>query len=114
MKDEGLKMDRMTYGVVMFLHSRAGECEECIRLNEKMEEVGGWLGVVASKERKVCMFCLYVCLFCLGSVLVLFLCGSGGSGPDWFYFVCSLFWDECAKVEDAAVFFRPLVFVCHA
>lgn len=39
MKSEGLKMDRMTYGVVMFLYSRKGDWQECLRLNDQMEAV---------------------------------------------------------------------------
>lgn len=34
-------MDRMTYGVLMFLHSRGGNHDECIRVNEQMEAVSG-------------------------------------------------------------------------
>ncbi|CAN0251551.1 unnamed protein product, partial [Ectocarpus fasciculatus] len=37
MKSEGLHMDRMTYGVLMFLHSRKGDHDECIRVNQQME-----------------------------------------------------------------------------
>ncbi|CAM9131959.1 unnamed protein product [Ectocarpus sp. 6 AP-2014] len=40
MKAEGLHMDRMTYGVLMFLHSRKGDHEECVRVNQQMETAG--------------------------------------------------------------------------
>ena len=39
MKADGLRMDRMTYGVMMFLHSRKGEWRECLGLNDQMEKV---------------------------------------------------------------------------
>lgn len=39
MKADGLDMDRMTYGVLMFLHSRKGDHDECIRVNQQMEAV---------------------------------------------------------------------------
>lgn len=39
MKAEGLGMDRMTYGVLMFLHSRGGDHDECISVNQQMEAV---------------------------------------------------------------------------
>lgn len=39
MEEDGMKKDRMTYGVLMFLHSRAGDWEACLHVNEKMEEV---------------------------------------------------------------------------
>lgn len=39
MKGDGLDMDRMTYGVLMFLHSRKGDHDECIRVYQQMEAV---------------------------------------------------------------------------
>ena len=39
MKADGLHMDRMTYGVLIFLYSRRGDWDACLRVGDDMEEV---------------------------------------------------------------------------
>ena len=38
MKADGLNMDRMTYGVLIFLYSRRGEWDACLRVGDDMEK----------------------------------------------------------------------------
>jgi len=49
MKADGLGMDRMTYGVLMFLHSRKGDHDECVRVNQEMEAVRPRHGLPCSR-----------------------------------------------------------------
>lgn len=39
MKADGLLMDRMTYGVLIFLYSRTGDWDACLRIGDEMERV---------------------------------------------------------------------------
>lgn len=55
MKSDGLRMDRMTHGLVMFLHSRNGEWEACLRVYEDMGKV--WGGVRTGAVSKLTQFC---------------------------------------------------------